>query len=159
VNSQNEKGITTHFYGKHVYGIPNLDLGISATVALHKNSIVINDTQIIPLERFEYAQAKEAKHIVLNEKQKSIIGRAIGGGILLGPIGAIVGGMTGIGSTVEEKEVTQSYIQISYTNLDGDIVDALFLTTFGIKLNEGIAEKFNVNTGRILPQLPKTYEI
>ena len=48
----------------------------------------------------------------LQEKQKSVIGRAIVGGALFGGIGAIVGGMSGVGTkteTVRKKLVTVTY--------------------------------------------------
>lgn len=57
---------------------------------------------------------------IKERKSKSVVGRALVGGILLGPVGAIVGGMTGIG----EKEITKSIkgidniLSISYTDLD-----------------------------------------
>ena len=37
------------------------------------------------------------------EKQKSVIGRAVVGGVLFGPLGTVVGGMSGIG-TKQKKE-------------------------------------------------------
>lgn len=40
----------------------------------------------------------EDKELVLEEKEKSVLGRALVGGLILGPVGAIVGGMTGIGT-------------------------------------------------------------
>lgn len=54
----------------------------------------------------------------VNEKQimeldKSVIGRAVVGGVLLGPLGAVVGGMSGIGS--KNKTVYKDYFVINYT--------------------------------------------
>jgi hypothetical protein len=46
----------------------------------------------------------EAQKQITEKKEKSIVGRALLGGILLGPVGAIVGGMTGIGN--KEVKVT-----------------------------------------------------
>lgn len=46
----------------------------------------------------------ENQKIIKEKKSKSIVGRALLGGILLGPLGAIVGGMTGIG----DKDVFKS---------------------------------------------------
>src|SRR5258708_21762479 len=39
----------------------------------------------------------EPQQQIIDKKDKSIVGRALLGGVLLGPVGAIVGGMTGIG--------------------------------------------------------------
>lgn len=46
------------------------------------------------------------------EKQKSVAGRAVIGGIALGPLGAIVGGMSGIGT--KSKKDIRFYLVINY---------------------------------------------
>jgi len=51
----------------------------------------------VPFDRIEYVTI-EPQHQIVEKKQKSILGRALVGGILLGPVGAIVGGMTGVAS-------------------------------------------------------------
>lgn len=48
-------------------------------------------------EQIEFFVIERQKQI-LEKKGKSVVGRALLGGILLGPVGAIVGGMTGIGN-------------------------------------------------------------
>lgn len=53
------------------------------------------------------------------EKSKSVVGRAVLGGVLLGPLGAIVGGMSGIGS--KEKIDKHYFIVINYKTKDNDI--------------------------------------
>ena len=64
--------------------------------------------------------AFEPQKKLIEKKSKSIVGRALVGGILLGPVGAIVGGMTGLG----DKEVSASIngcdnvLSISYTHTD-----------------------------------------
>ncbi|GKS15051.1 hypothetical protein YDYSY3_60510 [Paenibacillus chitinolyticus] len=52
---------------------------------------MINKTQIIPATRFLFAKHVEIKELRLTQQQKAFILRAITGGVLLGPIGAIVG--------------------------------------------------------------------
>ncbi len=46
------------------------------------------------------------------EKSKSVVGRAAAGGLLLGPLGAIVGGMSGTGTKTKTKYET--YFVINY---------------------------------------------
>lgn len=46
------------------------------------------------------------------EKQKSVVGRAVVGGLLLGPLGSIVGGMSGIGS--KKKSTLRNFLVINY---------------------------------------------
>jgi Short C-terminal domain len=55
-------------------------------------------------EQIDFFVIEPQKQIV-EKKGKSIVGRALVGGILLGPVGAIVGGMTGIGN--KDVRVTQ----------------------------------------------------
>jgi hypothetical protein len=40
----------------------------------------------------------------ITEKDKSVIGRAVIGGVLLDPVGAVVGGMSGLGTKQEIKK-------------------------------------------------------
>ena len=51
------------------------------------------------------------------EKNKSTVGRALAGGVVLGPLGAIVGGMSGIGSNKSNK--VNYYTVINY-EVDGE---------------------------------------
>lgn len=57
---------------------------------------------------FKFEQIKyfvfEAQQQVMEFKSKSIVGRAFLGGLLLGPVGAIVGGMTGIGDKAVKSD-------------------------------------------------------
>lgn len=53
------------------------------------------------------------------EKSKSTVGRAVAGGVLLGPLGAIVGGMSGIGNKVNSK--LKYYMIINYKSREDDI--------------------------------------
>lgn len=53
---------------------------------------------------------------IVQQKGKSIIGRALLGGVLLGPVGAIVGGMTGIGSKEVKVSQVDNILSIKLTN-------------------------------------------
>lgn len=53
---------------------------------IHHNQII--DIKCIPYQQFE-------------QQNKSVIGRAVVGGLILGPLGAIVGGMSGIGTKLK----------------------------------------------------------
>lgn len=53
------------------------------------------------------------------EKSKSTVGRAIVGGVLLGRLGAIIGGMSGIGN--KQKSETHYYMVINYKSKNEEI--------------------------------------
>ncbi|MHB7978931.1 hypothetical protein CF067_00895 [Clostridium sporogenes] len=53
------------------------------------------------------------------EKSKSTVGRAVAGGVLLGPLGAIVGGMSGIGN--KQKSETHYFMVINYKSRSEEI--------------------------------------
>lgn len=63
-----------------------------------------------------YDQIRAAEKV--NEKQvsevdKSVIGRAVVGGVLIGSLGAVVGGMSGVGK--KQKTVWKDFFVINYT--------------------------------------------
>lgn len=51
------------------------------------------------------------------EKSKHVVGRAVVGGLLLGPLGAVVGGMSGVGD--KKKQKTNTYYVINYLSGTG----------------------------------------
>ncbi len=82
------------------------------------------------------------------EKNKSIIGRAVAGGILLGGLGAVIGAVSGTGK--KEKKETHFYFIISYTSSDGDDKYLIFEDTRmykGHKLYIKLTELCNINRG------------
>ena len=50
------------------------------------------------------------------EKSKSVIGRSVAGGLLFGPLGALIGGMSGVGT--EKTKKNHYYYTISFTSSD-----------------------------------------
>jgi hypothetical protein len=56
----------------------------------------------------------EGQNQLFEQKNKSVIGRAIVGGLIFGPVGAIVGGMTGIGQKQVATNMPENILSISF---------------------------------------------
>ncbi len=78
-------------------------LGINIATGLYTSQMEIHNSQIISID---FADQSE-----LLKQNKSVIGRAVVGNLLMGPMGAIVGGMSGIGSKNVKKN---SYLVINF---------------------------------------------
>jgi hypothetical protein len=107
---------------------------------LHKEKTTLLYSQITDIE---YGSRTE-----IAEKSKSVIGRALVGGILLGGVGAVIGAVSGTGK--KEKKETHLYFIISYTATDGDEKYIMFEDTRmykGRKLYIKLTELCGINTG------------
>lgn len=66
-------------------------------------------------------------HKELTNENKSVVGRAVVGGLLLGPLGAIVGGMSGIGSKI--KTLGNFYFAINFYDVYTRSIQTILLIT------------------------------
>lgn len=73
---------------------------------------VFKDKPIIKLKYEQIVAANVVTEKEIIESDKSVVGRAIVGGVLLGHLGAIVGGMSGIGN--KTKANTHYFMVINY---------------------------------------------
>ena len=81
------------------------------------------------------------------EQNKSVIGRAIAGGLLLGGVGAVVGGISGTGT--KTKKERHFYFIISYTSSTGEDKFIQFEDTRlykGVKVANKLKELCNVKS-------------
>ena len=95
-------------------GIPEFDIimegrtvwDAAAFVNIHKRPLgfqveIVNNFKwssvAIPFDLIREIHLEDKEQII-EKKEKSVIGRALVGGFLLGPVGAIIGGMSGIGT-------------------------------------------------------------
>lgn len=83
--------------------------------------------RVLPFEKITKAIFTTSTEI--EQKSKSVGGRAMIGGVLLGPVGAIVGGMSGIGK--KEKKKIRSYVIINYTSGGEDKVASFLAPSVG----------------------------
>lgn len=86
-----------------------------------KNEVL--NTFRINLENVLDLIVADKKEII--NKNKSVIGRGVAGGLIFGPVGAMLGGMSGIGNKQEIKKLG-TFLVISYKNRDGEIANITF---------------------------------
>lgn len=106
----------------HIDGIPNFGSGVEVKLSFTPEQMKIDNTQFIPISRMKGAEINSAKQ--LTEVQKSVIGRAVAGGVLLGGLGSIVGGMSGIGAS--QKTETVMLFTVFFTTKEGEDSVAIF---------------------------------
>ncbi len=76
----------------------------------------------LKLEQITGVDVISEKEII--EKSRSTVGRAVAGGVLFGSLGAIVGGMSGVGNS--HKSETHYFMVISYRSGDKEIKGLIF---------------------------------
>lgn len=71
---------------------------------LHEKGIKVCGSFFMELMQIHFSQIISFSEITEKElADKSVIGRSIVGGILLGPVGAVIGGISGVGSKKKNK--------------------------------------------------------
>jgi hypothetical protein len=88
----------------------------NVTLNLYEEKLTINKNLILPLDRIKDIFIKEETN--MRYEDKSTIGRSIVGGIIAGPIGAVVGGLSGLGR--KEIQDTIRYLKIIYIDKDNN---------------------------------------
>lgn len=89
-----------------------------ASVFLHRQGISVYGKFYKPLLAIHFSQLMSLKKTTRQELQridKSVVGRAVVGALIIGPLGAIIGGMTGMGSKFENSNV--EYLVINFWDL------------------------------------------
>lgn len=82
-------------------------------------SVCISNQQIINV-----SSATQAKII---SESKSVIGRAVVGGLLLGPVAAVIGGISGVGS--KQKLVGNYYLVVNFWDVCTRMLQTLLIST------------------------------
>lgn len=101
-----------------------------------KNIIFESPVTQVQLELKQEVTPEEREII---DKDKSVIGRAVVGGLILGPVGAVVGGMSGLG-TKKQEIVTQKEKKDIYISLQGGCSRPYLLKVH--KANQSLAYTF-----------------
>jgi len=90
-----QKGIVKSISFKHIEGINRLAKGIDVKISFNKETIKIDDITI-PISKIDRLETISSKQLV--DKNGNVVGGAILGGLLAGGVGAIVGGLSGVGN-------------------------------------------------------------
>ncbi len=92
--------------------------GLQVTNGFYFECLKIHNSQIINL--------KQTSKEELVKTNKSVIGRAVVGGLILGPLGAVIGGMSGIGN--KEKFKNKHYFAINYWDIETKAAQTILLS-------------------------------
>jgi hypothetical protein len=121
-------------------GIPNWMGGSSVRLVLDSaNSQLCIESRTnkkYPPALLKYSQLTAADVVTEQEiktKSKNVVGRAAIGGLLLGSLGATIGGMSGIGE--KQQTCEKQYLIINYTSSVGDEPKVLSFEVVGATLH------------------------
>lgn len=147
---KSKKGSIISDYFQTVEQIGNFAPGNMLDVALYEDHLVISSPvgkQEITLNYNQITDVSYGTKTQIVEKNKSVIGRAIGGGLLFGGVGAIVGAVSGSGT--KEKKEHHFYFIISYKSQDGEDKFLQFEDTRlykGKKVSDKLKELCNISS-------------
>ena len=120
-NKKGDRSVNLSF----VDGIEQYGKGLATELSINTEnqcvtikSRVVKKPQInLKFEQITGVNVVSEKEII--EKSKNTVGRAVVGGVLLGRLGAVIGGMSGIGN--KQKSETHYYMVINYKSKDEEI--------------------------------------
>lgn len=120
-NKEGKKSINLTY----IDGIENYAKGTAIELSLDdegrqlstKARVYKNPPVYLPYDQITEVKVVSEKDII--EKSKTVLGRAFIGSIFLGPLGAIVGGMSGVGS--KQKSETNYFMIINYKSKDEEL--------------------------------------
>jgi len=120
-----KQGKLTPIKFRHIQGMPNLMEGEIVKISSDEKSIKIDNKYSIPKDRIKFKTTTNSK--MLTEKQKSVIKRSLVGIAVAGPLGGIIGGISGIGT----KQTTElvHFLTIKFI----DILDVEHTALFALE--------------------------
>lgn len=115
---RSEKGSIISEYFKILEDVGGLGKNNAVNVVLYEDHLTLSNAMVKQPITLNYSQITDVFHGYMKDIQdrgKTMIGRALAGGLLFGGAGAIVGAMT-----AKEKTVTKLMFIISYTSSKGE---------------------------------------
>lgn len=115
LNEQVQKAQDKKFDLVHIKGINFVSPKQEICCVLHDNVVNFTDKKRTNLKNLSYSDIENIimlEEIEQTRKNKSVIGRAIVGGLILGPVAAVVGGISGAVPTTQNNKKYYLKIQI-----------------------------------------------
>lgn len=144
---KSKKGSIISDYFMHLGGIPGIGENIGIELSLYDDHLEFTAKHPISLDYSQITDVYYGDEKEIVTKNKSVIGRAAAGGMLFGPVGAIVGGLSGSGQ--KEKTKHTFIFVISYKSTQGtDEFIRLEDTRLykGVKIYKKLRELCNIET-------------
>ena len=102
--------------------VPNMKAPSTVKISLLPDKVEIRQImfgkEVAYLSYNQITAAQKVNTEQIKEVDKSVVGRAVVGGVLLGPLGAIVGGTSGVGT--KKKVEYKDYFVINYISASGE---------------------------------------
>jgi len=148
IKSEIEKRMPVHNYEeiKYMDGISAYDEGLKVVLSLLDDKMEIKPKKKeFPVANIQYTQIKKiniVKETEIKEFDKSVTGRAVVGGLLLGGLGAVIGGMSGLGK--KTFSVNRTFLVINYISSSTNELQAIsFEETSSTVFLEGFLRDLN----------------
>lgn len=105
-------GAKMHYISIHLHGLPGLEgKELAKLFFADKNLVVRVGKKAYELDYKKITAVASGNKSDLLKKDRSVIGRGIAGGILLGPVAAIIGGMSAVG---KQKHIKGDFLILNY---------------------------------------------
>jgi len=98
----------------YVNGCLGYQSGVEVKIQATTNSITVDEKYHIPVQKILDVKFTKTKQLV--NRQNNVVGRAIVGTIIAGPVGAIVGGVSGAGNTTKTEDI--EILNITYKDMN-----------------------------------------
>lgn len=135
---------------KYLQGLPNINVGDICKLSFDNENLIIQaikvsgiiKSKVNVINTFKINNKKIISFDLINKsnietKSKSVIGRGIAGGLIFGPVGAIIGGISGTKQDIKSND--EFFLNISYYGVNEDDLKVLI---FKVGIYPNIARMF-----------------
>lgn len=116
----------TGIYDQSINSISDIPSG-KITVTLHTHGIqMIVGTSFFEIHNSQIISIIKTTSADIIQTNKSVIGRAVAGALIMGPLGAIIGGMSGTG--IKSKLGLSQYVVINFWDIDTEEAQSILIS-------------------------------